>query len=254
MSPKHSENGLARYVSAELKRRADPEKAPAMAAYMKTAQPFFGVPTPIRAAMLKEMGDRFAPRDQRSYVRSVSALWQLPHREERYCAITFARRYEEFLTPASMPLYERMIREGAWWDFVDEIAVNLVGSVYANFRAEIRPLVERWIDDDDLWIRRAALLVHVKHKEQTDSAQLFAHCLKRAHDKEFFIRKAIGWVLRDYSKNNPRAVREFLRKNRARLSKLSYAEGSRRLPHPPPPFPSGEGEKRQRKKDPGLAG
>src|SRR5258708_36180750 len=93
-------HGLAHYITAQLKRLADPAKAPAMAAYMKTAQPFFGVPTPMRAAMLKEMGERFAPPDQKSYARSVMALWQLPHREEQYCAISFARRHGQFIVPA----------------------------------------------------------------------------------------------------------------------------------------------------------
>jgi 3-methyladenine DNA glycosylase AlkD len=220
---------LARYVTAELKRLADPSKAPAMAAYMKTTQPFFGVPTPIRTAMLKQMGDKFAPVDQGSYARSVTALWNLPRREERYCAITFARRYEQFVTPASLPLYARMIREGAWWDFVDEIAVNLIGAVYGNFRAQTRPIIEQWIDDEDMWIRRTALLSHMKHKKQTDAAQLFKHCLKLSHEREFFIRKAIGWALREYSKTDPRAVRAFLTKNRKQLSNLSYAEGSKHL-------------------------
>ena len=222
-------NELARYVTAQLKRLADPARAPAMAAYMKTAQPFFGVSTPVRTAMLKQIGDQFAPPDQKLYARSVMALWKLPHREERYCAITFARRYEQFITSESLPLYERMIREGAWWDFVDEIAVNLVGGVYANFRAQTRPLIERWIDDDHMWIRRTALLSHLKHKRETDAAQLFKHCLKRADESEFFIRKAIGWALREYSKTDPRAVRTFLKTNRKQLSNLSYTEGSKHL-------------------------
>lgn len=224
-----TKNELARYVTAELKRLADPAKAPAMVAYMKTTRPFFGVPTPMRTAMLKQMGERFAPSDQKSYARSLMALWDLPHREERYCAIAFARRYEQFVTPASLPLYERMIREGAWWDFVDEIAVNLVGAVYENFRAQTQPIIERWIDDDDMWIRRTAILSHLKHKKETDAAQLFKHCLKRAGETEFFIRKAIGWALREYSKTDPRAVRAFLTKNRKRLSNLSNAEGSKHL-------------------------
>ena len=222
-------NELARYVTAQLKRLADPAKAPAMAAYMKTAQPFFGVSTPVRTAMLKQIGDQFAPPDQKLYARSVMALWKLPHREERYCAITFARRYEQFITSESLPLYERMIREGAWWDFVDEIAVNLVGTVYGNFRAQTRPIIERWIDDDHMWIRRTALLSHLKHKRETDAAQLFKHCLKRADESEFFIRKAIGWALREYSKTDPRAVRAFLKTNRKQLSNLSYTEGSKHL-------------------------
>jgi 3-methyladenine DNA glycosylase AlkD len=226
--PDHG-NDLARHITAELKRLAEPAKAPAMAAYMKTAQPFFGVSTPMRIAMLKQMADRFAPTDRKSYARSVMALWKLPHREERYCAITYARRYEQFITPAALPLYERMIREGAWWDFVDEIAVNLVGTVYANFHTQTRPVIEQWIDDDHMWIRRTALLSHLKHKKQTDAAQLFKHCLKRADEPEFFIRKAIGWALREYSKTDPRAVRAFLTRNRKLLSNLSYTEGSKHL-------------------------
>jgi 3-methyladenine DNA glycosylase AlkD len=220
---------LARYVTSQLKRLADPAKAPAMAAYMKTAQPFLGVPTPARVAMLKQMGARFAPADQKSYARNVLALWKLPHREEQYCAIAFARRYQQFITPAALPLYERMIREGAWWDFVDEIAANLVGAVYGNFRAQTRPIIERWIDDEHMWIRRSAILSHLKHKHETDAVQLFEHCTRRAHEPEFFIRKAIGWALREYSKTDPRAVRAFLTKNRNRLSNLSYAEASKHL-------------------------
>ncbi|MHB8383213.1 MAG: DNA alkylation repair protein [Candidatus Binataceae bacterium] len=220
---------LARYVTTQLKRLAEPAKAPAMAAYMKTSQPFFGVPTPTRAAMFKRMGDQFAPLDQRSYSRSVLALWKLPHREEQYCAISFASQHEQFITPASLPLYERMIREGAWWDFVDDIAVNLVGAVYGNFRAQTRPMIERWIDDEDLWIRRTALLSHLKHKRATNKVQLFRHCLKCAHEPEFFIRKAIGWALRECSKTDPDAVRKFLATNRERLSKLSFDEGSKHI-------------------------
>jgi 3-methyladenine DNA glycosylase AlkD len=223
-------NELARYVTAELRRLADPAKAPAMAAYMKTAQPFYGVPTPIRTLILREVRDRFVPLDQKSYERNVLALWKLPYREERYCAIAYARQHAEFITPSALRLYERMIRDGAWWDFVDEIAVNLVGGVLGNFRPETRPMIERWIDDPDMWIRRTAILAHLKHKNATDAAQLFDHCLRRAHEREFFIRKAIGWALREYSKTDPRAVRAFLAKNRQRLSKLSFDEGSKHLP------------------------
>jgi len=220
---------LARYVTAELRALADPAKAPAMAAYMKTAQAFYGVQTPARANILRETRERFAPPDQKSYQRNVLALWKLPYREERYCAIAYARHHPGFITPSALPLYERMIREGAWWDFVDDIAVNLVGAVLGNFRAKTRPIIERWIDDPDMWIRRTALLAHLKHKDETDAAQLFDHCLRRSHESEFFIRKAIGWALREYSKTDPRAVRAFLKKNRQRLSKLSFAEGSKHL-------------------------
>jgi 3-methyladenine DNA glycosylase AlkD len=227
MSPQSDQ--LARYVTAELRALADPAKAPAMAAYMKTAQAFYGVPTPRRTIIMSETRDRFAPADQKSYERNVLALWKLPYREEQYCAIAYARQHPRFITPSALWLYERMIREGAWWDFVDEIAVNLVGTVLGNFRAKTRPIIERWCDDPDMWIRRTSLLAHLKHKKETDAAQLFDHCLRRADEREFFIRKAIGWALREYSKTEPRAVRAFLKKYRQRLSNLSYAEASKHL-------------------------
>jgi 3-methyladenine DNA glycosylase AlkD len=220
---------LARYVTAELRALADPAKAPAMAAYMKTAQPFYGVPTPRRAIIMRETRDRFVPADQKSYERNVLALWKLPYREEQYCAIAYARQHPRFIAPPALWLYERMIREGAWWDFVDEIAVTLVGTVLGNFRAKTRPIIERWCDDPEMWIRRTALVAHLKHKKETDAAQLFDHCLRRSDEREFFIRKAIGWALREYSKTDPRAVGAFLKKNRQRLSNLSYAEASKHL-------------------------
>lgn len=220
---------LVEFVVARLSASADAKKAPVMAAYMKTDQPFYGVPTPERTIIMREVRDRFVPADQRGYRDAILALWRLPHREERYAAIAYARQHPGFITPASLPIYERMIREGAWWDFVDEIAAHLVGTLLLENRKAIRPVIERWIDDDHMWIRRAALIAHVKHKQATDAAQLFDHCLRRAHEKDFFIRKAIGWALRDYSKTNPAAVKSFLAKNKSALSALSYNEGSKHL-------------------------
>src|ERR1700682_3284963 len=95
---------LANFVSAELRRVADPTRAPAMAAYMKTTQAFYGVATPSRAAIVREMRNRFAPSDQKSYARNVLALWKLPYREEQYVALAYARQHREFIAPASMPL------------------------------------------------------------------------------------------------------------------------------------------------------
>src|ERR1700737_39016 len=103
---------LARSVTEELRALADPVRAPAMAAYMKTTQAFYGVQTPHRASILRETRDRFAPADQKSYERNVLALWKLPHREEQYCAIAYARQHPRFITPSALWLYERMIREG----------------------------------------------------------------------------------------------------------------------------------------------
>lgn len=224
-----SANALTAFVRHELARLADPAKATAMAAYMKTEMPFYGVQKPDRVAMHRTMRTQFQPLSLEEYRNGIQALWRLPHREEKYAAIEFASQHKRFITSASLPLYERLIREGAWWDLVDPVASVLVGSVLLAERAKARSIMEEWIADSDMWIRRAALLAHLKHKTQTDEAQLVAHCLRLAPEKEFFIRKAIGWVLREYSKTAPEAVRAFLTEHRSALSTLSFREGAKQL-------------------------
>lgn len=224
-----SPGALVLYVQQELRRRADPAKALEMAAYMKTDMPFYGVQKPDRVAMHRFMRTQFCPPSQQDYEDGVLALWRLPHREEKYAAIEFASQNRKYIASASLPLYERLIREGAWWDFVDPVATMLVGGVLLRQRADVGRVMDQWIRDPDLWIRRAALLAHLKHKTQTDERQLFDHCLRLAGEKEFFIRKAIGWALREHSKTAPDAVRAFLTEHRARLSPLSYREGAKHL-------------------------
>jgi 3-methyladenine DNA glycosylase AlkD len=220
---------LITFIQQKLQTLADASKAGPMAAYLKTDMPFYGVQKPDRVPVYKEMKKRFRPLSQRNYEEAVLALWSLPHREEKYAAITFSLQNEVFITTKSLPLYERLIREGAWWDLVDGVASDLVGRVLLEQRRQTRPVIEQWIDDDDVWIRRTAIIVHLGHKEQTDARQLFDHCLRRAHEKEFFIRKAIGWALREYSKTAPEEVRDFLIENREVLSGLSFREGAKRL-------------------------
>lgn len=220
---------LASFVSAQLRTLANPQNAAPMAAYMKTTMPFYGVKKPERLPAYREMRIRFVPSTRREYESGVRALWRLPHREEKYAALQFARQNDAFVTLESLPLYERLIREGAWWDLVDEIATKLVGRAQLKQRAAVRPVLRLWINDEDLWIRRTALLSQIGHKALTDQRQLFGHCLRRAGETEFFIRKAIGWALRDYSYTEPAAVRDFLVAHREQLSGLSYREGAKQL-------------------------
>ena len=222
-------SALVKFVQENLRAAADPEKAAPMAAYLKTEMSFYGVQKGGRVTIYREMKARFAPEDRTGYEKDVLALWALPHREEKYTAIEYAFQSKEYITPESPPLYERLIREGAWWDLVDGVAISLVGCLLLEYREAIRPVMEKWIDDPDFWIRRTALIAHNRHKEKTDEKQLFDHCLRRAHEKEFFVRKAIGWALREYSYTAPEAVRDFLVGNRESLSRLSFREGAKHL-------------------------
>lgn len=214
---------LTEFVANRLAAVADPAKAAPMAKYMKTDMPFYGVQKPARRPIWKALVKQYPPADRDAYEANVLALWALPHREEKYAAIHYARAFPDHCTLASLPLYERMIREGAWWDLVDGIAPYLVGALlpHVDLRA--------WARDDDLWIRRSALIAQLNKKEDTDADLLFELCLARAHETEFFIRKAIGWALRQYARTDADAVRAFLAEHGEALSGLSRREASKHL-------------------------
>lgn len=217
------------FVSEQLRARADPAKAVEMAAYMKTQMPFYGVQKPYRVPILRSLKKDFLPSSIEEYQDTVSALWKQKHREEKYCAINYATLFPQYVVFESLPLYEEMIRTGAWWDFVDPLAVDLVGDVLLANRKRMSPVIRKWSKDSDFWIRRASLLSHLHHKHETDEELLYESCLLLADETEFFIRKGMGWALREYSKTNQKSVRSFVKKNKNRLSSLTIKEASKYL-------------------------
>lgn len=222
-------HAATRFVTAELSRIGDPATATSMAAYMKSELPCHGVTKPARKPIMRELRRRWVPESRSDYVALVEALWALPHREEKYLAIHAARAHERFITRASLPLYRRMIVSGAWWDFVDEIAIHLVGRVLLNDREATTPTIRTWNDHHDLWVRRTSIICQVSHKEDTDASLLFDACSARGHETDFFIRKAIGWALRSYAYVAPEAVRRFVTEQEGALSGLSKREALKHL-------------------------
>jgi 3-methyladenine DNA glycosylase AlkD len=219
------------FAQESLRRAADPDKAAGMQAYMKTDMPFYGVQKPGRVEILRELVERFPVVDRESYEALVLGLWDLPHREEKYLALGVARHFREHVTPLSLPLYRNLIVEGAWWDFVDEIATRLIRFLVVEHPAQTWPVVDLWIDDEDMWLRRSAILCQIGAKQDTDTARLFGFSERRAFEEEFFIRKAIGWALREYAKTDPEAVAAFVLAHRDRLSSLSYREATKHIGH-----------------------
>ena len=217
------------FVQTSLGAAADPAKAVSMAAYMKTEDPFYGVQKPARAEIYREMKRRYPITDAADYRSAILELWDLPHREEKYLALAIVTGHPQFITFEQLDLYRRLIVDGAWWDFVDEIAARAVGTVWRSERTVTTPVMEEWIDDDDMWVRRTAIIGQLKHKDETDADRLFEFCLRRSHETEFFIRKAIGWALREYAKTDPRAVKSFTSRHREQLSALSYREATKHL-------------------------
>jgi 3-methyladenine DNA glycosylase AlkD len=216
-------------VSAALNSVSDPEKAPRMQAYMRTDMPFYGVQKAGRTPILRDLVKRYQPQDAGEYRKLVVGLWNLEHREEKYIALGAARHFKAFVRPDQIDLYRKLIAEGAWWDLVDEVATQLIRSLVVEFPAEVWDVVDDWADDPDMWLRRTALICQVGAKERTDSERLFRFCAACAHEEEFFIRKAIGWALREYARTDPVAVAGFINTHLDQLSGLSYREGSKHI-------------------------
>jgi 3-methyladenine DNA glycosylase AlkD len=220
---------LVKVTQAALKEVAVPDKAGPMAAYMKTDMLFYGVQKARRTPILGMLKNEYPPNDADEYEEAVLALWLLPHREEKYLAIGYARAFGHRIGPGSMGLYERLIVEGAWWDFVDEIASNLVGRVLLNETSEVEPTIRSWILHDDLWLRRTSIICQLKRKDDTDTQLLDDACTANLADTDFFIRKAIGWALREYAKTNPEWVLAFVAAHQGTLSALSHREATKHL-------------------------
>jgi 3-methyladenine DNA glycosylase AlkD len=220
-------------VREALRQRANPIKAEGMRAYMKSQMPYLGVQsTPLRAA-LAEVLTRFSLDSFEEWQATILALWhEASFREERYVALGLAgdRRYREFQTLETVPLYEQLIVSGAWWDLVDDIATHRIGHLLKCFPEQLRPIVLAWSRVDDHWLRRTSIICQVGFKTATDEALLFACIEPSLDERDFFLRKGIGWALREYSKAAPESVVRYVRKNEQRLSVLSRREAVRRLP------------------------
>lgn len=219
-------------LQAELARVADPAKAPGMQAYMKSRMPYLGVPMPQLRAVCRPLFAAHTLIAFEEWRGTTLTLWrEATYREERYAAIALTGdpRYRDFQTLEALPMYEEMIVTGAWWDYVDELATHRVGTLLRRFPAAMRETMLLWSRDDKLWKRRAAILCQASFKAATDEALLFACIEPNMRDREFFIRKAIGWALREYAKTRPEAVREFVRLHETSLSPLSRREATRRL-------------------------
>jgi len=219
---------MVRIVQAELRDKQDVEKAAYMQRYLKTDMPMYGLQKPARSQVERLMHNNVVVDSVEMYQACIESLWGLPHREEKYLAIDLALKHQRYIGIESVSLFESMIREEyMWWDFCDPISVNLIGRVALEHNLE--PKLHQWISDENMWIRRMAILTQLKHKSMINAELMFDFCRQRMHEKEFFVRKAIGWVLREHSKMDPDAVIEFLTREKSKLSGLSYHEGSKVL-------------------------
>ncbi|MEV4151178.1 DNA alkylation repair protein [Amycolatopsis sp. NPDC049691] len=222
---------LVKAIRTGLAELADPVKAPAMQAYMKSAMPFRGVASPERTTLLKRvLADHIMP-DRVTYSATVLELWRTAEfREERYAAIALSghRAYRQWQDRELLPMYEELIVDGAWWDYVDELAIRRIGPILRADRARVTPVMLSWAADANLWRRRTAIICQIGAKDDTDTDLLTRTIEPAIAEPEFFLRKGIGWALREYAKTAPDWVRSFV-DDHPGLSGLSRREALKHI-------------------------
>lgn len=210
---------------------ADPERAPGMQAYMKSAMPFRGVSAQALRRFCRDVCTTHRLPDRQTWEHAVLRLWdEASFREERYAALAVARHryYRDHQDARTLELYRHLVVTGAWWDLVDDVASHHVGDILPRHRAEVTPVMRIWAMDGDMWLRRTAILCQLGHKGSTDR-ELLRHALVQnlegsPHGREFFIRKAAGWALREFAKTDPAWVLDFVRAHGVELSSLTRRE------------------------------
>ncbi len=203
-----------------------------MRKYMKSKMPFHGVAVPEMRAIARRVFSSLTFRSRAEWRSTVWHLWKnAEFREERYAAIalTRAKISAAHQSPSALGLYERMIVTGAWWDYVDEIATHCVGPILRISRTSIEPILRSWSLGPDLWKRRTAIICQIGFKAETDTELLESCIAPSLASREFFLRKAIGWALREYSKTDPEWVRRYVRSHEGWLSPLSKKEALRHV-------------------------
>jgi 3-methyladenine DNA glycosylase AlkD len=219
---------FVRSLTATLEPLADPALQPWMRAYLRNQFVFLGIKTPERRAAIATLIQSQKNAKAADLLRIARALWALPEREYQYVAVDLLGRHVRRLTADDIPALLALVRKKSWWDTVDALS-SLVNRILQKADPKMQSMMDDALLSDNFWIRRVAILHQLACRERTDSERLFRYAVACAHEKEFFIRKAIGWALRDYARHAPKEVRAFLRKHKAVLSPLTVREAGKHI-------------------------
>jgi 3-methyladenine DNA glycosylase AlkD len=214
---------FCRAVESALVQLADAAKAPGMCTYMRDKFVYLGVATPDRREAVKELIRGFAPVEAAALKSVALALWQMEHREYQYVAADLLDQHQALFSLVDLPWLLELAQSKPWWDTVDTFP-RLVGGIVQRSGAKGRRAMDQAVKHENFWVRRIAMLHQIGMREQTDTVRLFKYADKLAPEKEFFIRKAVGWALRDYAWHDWRAVEKYLNGAKDQLSGLSYRE------------------------------
>lgn len=228
---------IVQALRAAIRASGDPARAVAQQKYMKSEMPYRGITSGELTRLVREVLATTAfPPSREEWVGAVRSLWDdAEFREERYAATTLAqhRSAKTWQDPAALALHKHLIVTGAWWDHVDTVTSKCVSPILAAHRPIVTPIMRAWAVSDDLWLRRASIISQLPHRERTDTDLLteaiLANVEGTAYGREFFVRKAIGWSLRQYARTDAEWVEAFVAEHGDRLSGLSRREALKHL-------------------------
>lgn len=209
-------------IREALEPLGDPERAIKMAAYTKDHFAYFGVMAGPRRQAQRRFLNLATKGPIEDVWLAVAECWDQPEREFQYVGADLLRKNAQRLSPNDLPRVRHLIETKPWWDTVDSLATHVVGVIVK--RHDLGHVMDEWIDSQDFWVARTAILHQLFYKGDTDADRLFEYCHRRAADTEFFIRKALGWALRQYARIDPEGVKAFVEENADELSGLTKRE------------------------------
>ena len=210
-----------------FKNHADPENAIGQKAYMRNLFDFYGIKSPIRKELQRPFfkKENLLPKNELETI--IKTLWSKPQRELQYFGMELLNKFSKRFDVGDIALIEWAVTHKSWWDTVDYIAANVGGPYFLKFPEQRDESVKQWINSKNLWLQRTALLFQLKYKNRLDTGFLEYVISELNDSKEFFINKAIGWILRQHSKTDPQWVIDFV--NRTELDPLSKREALKRI-------------------------
>lgn len=217
-----SSKNLKNKIVLSFEKKGNTEIAAAQKAYLKNHFDFFGIKSPERKILQKELINNIFIKDKNTAFELAKTLWLLPHRELHYFAQELVFKYHKKFEEKDIEFLEWMAVNQSWWDTIDFIAPKLLSSYFKQYPQKRDTYVFKWMEGENFWLQRCAILFQLKYKKELDYHLLSKVIVHLSESKEFFIQKAIGWILREIAKTNPLWVKNFV--NQTTLKPLSKRE------------------------------
>ncbi len=213
-------------IQNQFSENGNPALVGPMKTYMKNKFEFYGIKSPDRKEISKPILKECKALSKKETIDLAKELWNQPQRELHYLALELLlQNLKKDISKEDLLWMEWFILKNSWWDTVDFIAPKLVGLYFKKFPEARRAKIKEWIQSENIWLIRTSLIFQLKYKKDTDINLMFETILQTCQTREFFVNKAIGWMLRENAKTNPAIIEQFIEENEQRLSGLSKREG-----------------------------